>query len=76
MVVLSVNNREELEEKIKELKKKSVDMEYEGESVRTDFCAGTAVAGKEDDYQALYQKADQALYQAKETGRGEVYLKG
>lgn len=76
MVVLSVNNREELEEKIKELKKKFVDMEYEGESVRTDFCAGTAVAGKEDDYQALYQKADQALYQAKETGRGEVYLKG
>lgn len=76
MAVLSVNNREELEEKIKELKKKSVDLEYEGESVRTDFCAGTAVAGKEDDYQALYQKADQALYQAKETGRGEVYLKG
>lgn len=76
MAVLSVNNREELEEKIKELKKKSIDLEYEGESVRTDFCAGTAVAGKEDDYQALYQKADQALYQAKETGRGEVYLKG
>lgn len=70
MAVLFVKNRQELQEKIEELEKKSVDLEYGGEKVRIDFCAGTAVAGKEDDYQTLYQKADQALYQAKEIGRG------
>ena len=76
MAVLSVKNREELRKKIEELKGRSVDLEYRGERVQTEFCAGTAVAETGDDYQTLYQKADQALYQAKETGRGEIYLAG
>ena len=76
MAVLSVKNREELRKKIEELKGRSVNLEYRGERVQTEFCAGTAVAETGDDYQTLYQKADQALYQAKETGRGEIYLAG
>lgn len=76
MAVFAVKDQEELKDKIRELRDRPVLLEQQGEMVKTEFCAGTAVAAPEDTYQTLYQKADQALYKAKNTGRGETYLAG
>lgn len=76
MAVLSVTDMEELKKQAEQLKKNPVVLECKGERVEIQFCAGAAVAAPGEDYQDLYRKTDQALYQAKEKGRGEIYLAG
>ena len=76
MAVLAVKDQEELKDRIRELRDRPVLLEQQVALVKTEFCAGTELAAPEDTYQTLYQKADQALYKAKNTGRGETYLAG
>lgn len=44
------------------------------ESIHTSISIGVAIATENDDFESLYEKADQALYQSKENGKNQYNL--
>lgn len=57
--------------RLQQLMKKSP-LLYEGKQVNTTFSAGVAALGPEENGHALLRRADEALYQAKNSGRDKI----
>lgn len=62
-------SQEEAEEKCRQIQKRLSDAAYEASLPDVSLSIGCALAGKDDTYESLYIRADQALYRVKQGGR-------
>lgn len=67
-------NIETFKGKLQPLENHGILIWWEDTEICVKFSAGCVISKTGDTYSSLYQKADQALYHAKELGKGQYYL--
>lgn len=76
MALLITDNLTEFKNYAWDLIEKVSQIKWEGSNIFANCSIGIAVASSPDErYDALYQRTDEALYQAKKNGKNQVYYK-